>query len=758
MAARFILALVATLAVTQGAYAADIDIADILRGEGDPNSNTYLNMIFGPLFPAGAGGGATETIISRLVAQFNLVFLTLGMGLVIYNVLVGVAQTAHDGKLFGKNGSSLWAPIRTVVAMGMLLPLPSGYNGVQHAIAYVTNVGTGTASYFWTETADAVVEQRVRMAGIDHQARDVDFISGLWRLEICRAAYNRSLAGGGGGLEPVRSVWETVNNVPTLTYKTDSVKVGCGRVTLPSKTKAFDRLSDGASYAQYVADLQGVIDERRQAIAAEATKVANAVASNGSFPLDREISTNYIVPFRMGFSGVLDRYLDRGELEAKIVEVGSEAGSVLIQPVDNEAAQRDAEISTSMKEGGWTQAGFYYQTIARISADSSSVASAMPSIQFGSMITAAGDPSGPAAAEMKRANSGFGNWLRGADTEEFLSSLMSNYAERIQWLSESAQASGLTKFLRTQAVTGDYISDPEALLPTAGQLFAMMQLLDPTKQGNVDPMIGVIQLGQAIVYWVTVAIGGIVLLGAVPFAGGSAQVLSSTVGWVISGIGVAAVTMAFILPMIPTLIWILAIGAFLMLIIQAVFAGPLWAIAHLSLDGDGLSGQSARRGYLMMLSIFVTPMLMIFGLLASMVLFRILATLLNGGIYLAMTGTQSLSSNGTMGLTWYFGMFVVLIFVVIAYVVIIEMSFRLISWLPNAVMTVLDAWISGIGVGESDVSGAQRAGAIAGNAGSAALSGANTPSAHALSPVRKGGEKLIKSRLARNTKALPKPS
>lgn len=754
MAYRIILAIIALAAFSHGASAADIDVADILRGEGDPTSKTYLNMIFGPLFPVASG--ADETIISRLVAQFNLLFLTLGMGLVIYNVLVGVAQTAHDGKMFGKNGSSLWAPIRTVVAMAMLLPMPTGYNGVQHAIAYVTNVGAGAANYFWTETADAVVEQRVQMAGVDHQARDVDFVSAMWRLEICRAAYNRSLKAGGDGLEAIGENWERIGGVWNLTYSTPSVKIGCGRVTLPTQTAAFERLAGDTAFETYSDQLKDVVEGLRAQIETVATALAEAVASNDSFAPINTLDTS-VENFRENYTIVLNNYLDRGDLEARIIEIGEEDQPITIQTTGSDGAERDVEISTSMKEGGWTQAGFYYQTIARVSADSSSIASSMPTVRFGSMISAATDPSGSAASQMRRANSGFFNWVRGADTDDFLNAIQSNYAESIQWLSESAQLSGLSKFLRSEALTGDYISEAESMLPNAGQLYQMMRLLDPTEAQNVDPMMGVIQLGQAIVFWVAVAIGGIALLGAVPFAGGAAQVLSSTVGWVISGIGVAAVTMAFILPMIPTLIWVLAIGAFLMLIIQAIFAGPLWAIAHLSLDGEGMSGQSARRGYLMLLSIFVTPMLMVFGLLASMVLFRIVATLFNGGIFYAITGAQSLSSNGTTGMVWWFGMFVILVFVVLAYVIIIEMSFRMIAWLPNAVMNVLDAWTSGIGVNEGDVSAAQGAGrGIAAGASGTLGKAAGKGTAELGRPLRERGEAAIAG-AARKRVMLPLP-
>ena len=96
--------------VSAWAQSAGISVPDIFLGEGDEGSNQLLNMIFGPLFP----GPNDQTIISTLITNFNVLFLAFGMALHVYNMIVAVTQTAHDGDIFGKRSSTLWAPIRTV--------------------------------------------------------------------------------------------------------------------------------------------------------------------------------------------------------------------------------------------------------------------------------------------------------------------------------------------------------------------------------------------------------------------------------------------------------------------------------------------------------------------------------------------------------------------------------------------------------------------------------------------------------------------
>ena len=124
---RILVTLVSMALLTGSAAAADISIADIFTGAGDPQSNEFLNMIFGSgLFEVTDGvGGTDETLISTLMTNFNVIFFAVGVLLLVYNIVVAVTETAHDGSVFGARHSALWAPIRLCVAAAMLIPLPA---------------------------------------------------------------------------------------------------------------------------------------------------------------------------------------------------------------------------------------------------------------------------------------------------------------------------------------------------------------------------------------------------------------------------------------------------------------------------------------------------------------------------------------------------------------------------------------------------------------------------------------------------------
>lgn len=78
-----------------------------------------------------------------------------------------------------------------------------------------------------------------------------------------------------------------------------------------------------------------------------------------------------------------------------------------------------------------------------------------------------------------------------------------------------------------------------------------------------------------------------------------------------------AVVLAFIVPMTPFIIWMGVVLGWLVMVIEAIIAAPLWILAHLHPDGDGIVGQ-AGQGYSLVFALFMRPPLAILGLLGSM--------------------------------------------------------------------------------------------------------------------------------------------
>ncbi len=96
--------------------------------------------------------------------------------------------------------------------------------------------------------------------------------------------------------------------------------------------------------------------------------------------------------------------------------------------------------------------------------------------------------------------------------------------------------------------------------------------------------------------------------GAIPFALYVAGLaMSIIVPMILMGI-----TLAVYVPMIPALFWTLGVVAWLLVVAECVFLAPVWALAHLEAEGEGM-GQRTEKGYAMLLDLLLRPLALVFG-------------------------------------------------------------------------------------------------------------------------------------------------
>lgn len=89
----------------------------------------------------------------------------------------------------------------------------------------------------------------------------------------------------------------------------------------------------------------------------------------------------------------------------------------------------------------------------------------------------------------------------------------------------------------------------------------------------------------------------------------------------------------YVLPLLPFIYFFFGFGGWVKSIFEAMVAMPLWALAHIKIDGEGLPGPWATNGYFLIFEIFLRPTLMIFGLIASIAVFTALVNGLNDSFH-----------------------------------------------------------------------------------------------------------------------------
>jgi hypothetical protein len=79
----------------------------------------------------------------------------------------------------------------------------------------------------------------------------------------------------------------------------------------------------------------------------------------------------------------------------------------------------------------------------------------------------------------------------------------------------------------------------------------------------------------------------------------------------------------------PFMYFFFAIVEWVMGVVEGLVGAPLWALAHLRIDGEGMPGQAAMNGYQILFGMLLRPIIILFSLLASFVMFNSGAYFLN---------------------------------------------------------------------------------------------------------------------------------
>lgn len=188
------------------------------------------------------------------------------------------------------------------------------------------------------------------------------------------------------------------------------------------------------------------------------------------------------------------------------------------------------------------------------------------------------------------------------------------------------------------------------------------------------------------------ALGG--MMGGLSMQAGS--FINAASGFMVStaflGLTVGVV-LFYILPFLPFVYFYFAVASWLKTIFEAMVGVPLWALAHLRIDGEGLPGDAAANGYFLILEIFLRPILSIVGLIAALVIFSAQVRVLNFIWMLVTENLGGFNSDPLIGAGGNFSLkrsIVDEFFFTVLYAAIVYMmataSFKLIDRIPDEIL------------------------------------------------------------------------
>ena len=682
-----------------------------------------------------SGGTCTPSTGDALSAMFgtlNAVLLGVGSLVLGWHTLAGTVAAAHEGKVMGQKYHLMWAPVRVILGFGLLVPI-RGYCGAQFAMIMVLVWGYNLANGLWSTYVDAALSGRMAsVASSTAPQMGMRLAQAVVASETCVAVldgWRDGVNGSANGLQRMAiraglySTGIPATKVPDPAGEPGQPDVNLGRIAnlrLASALTPTVLWDYGAACGTVRANANdNPANELGSTLAGGANaalgSVGSTVNTGGTSAFARDSNTAYqafvaernkavtqlITSVRAAglhtavASTVLegrnllppgtDRGTDAQQRYGKVLQAGvvfddavTRAAGTLVEALNKNGS---AQFKERAKALGWASAGALNSTLVRASARAMElVGNAAPMASGPDMTQLRGAVDNAATGEYRgKLEQGMG----------YLGHIVRDTAARGQSTPSSvtmgADMEGRNVLAQLMKPLTDSI--------TQGAISASS--LDPT-----HPMADIQTLGNGMLTAGTVGLAGLAaarsgsnLVNGIPVVGGMLgaipQGILDTVVPLFWSALIACFACgalhAYILPMLPFLLWFYAMLAVASVAAELVIAAPLAAFMHMRADGQELINAEQRSIWLMGFNGFLRPSLLLLGLATSNLMMAVGATFLNRTYGTAVTATNGDSVIGIVG----FIVLTVLVFY-LHYQIVVR-SMHLITAVPAVVASLLNA-------------------------------------------------------------------
>ena len=713
---------------------------------------------------------SVQTGLQALFHFYNLGILAVAAIILLYTITSVIAETSESGVPFGQRFNGAWAPLRLIFAVGLLTPLTFGMNGGQLMTMYIAKWGSSLATNGWITFLDnlngATQLGDSSSLVIDPGIPDVrGMTEALFVAKTCAQyqclAYGKSIQGYViNGTSSCPYLKTTNKCTPAGSSDCDSVTVnapqaaagGTGTGNGATQTTISD--VDNFDHAQQYSNHRSIYIRFGEKNSQLTTKAGGVAQLCGDMTIDVKDTVQPGADYvQRKWYDLLNELWKRQDFDTTAlnivkshvpsvdrdpgVQVPSTGGTVqeflaglqtFTQSYETDAikAARQEQIAQGnwnedFTKYGWMGAGMWYNKLAEMNG---ALMAAVGNPPYGKLhpavledISSQKQEANPAEnpALMYRPYESGDNAIEFAEPED-------KYEAIVEYEAQQMFESGY------QQTKNNGILDMISAIFGTGNLFSMQQNI----KDGINPLVQLIGLGrgmmEASVRNMGIAFGGAILggigsmIGSVPAsaAGTAISGMASRIGMLGLAVGVA---LFYVLPFLPFLYFFFAATTWFKSVFVALVSIPLWAIAHMRIDGEGLPGRSAMEGYFLLLEILIRPILMVIGLIGGFAIFVAQASILSeiwdlvtvnltgfdrsgaagagagpaatGTNYGTTTGMPMTSMRGMRGVIDQFMM--TIIFTVVIYMMAVS-SFKLTDAIPDSVLR----WMRASGFGLRD--------------------------------------------------------
>lgn len=660
-----------------------------------------LSAIFGGLVDETSGVKADPMMAA--IKMFNGSILIIGGILAAYTILAGTLGTAHDGEMLGKKFSSVWIPIRYSVGTALVLPVVGGgYCVMQAIVMWLVLQGIGLADQVWSSFMSNPTSLSKPVNARLPQESILKVATGAFTSSICYQSYAKTI-GESSSLLKLGQYNYSMTKTPTGYVYGDSTsnlaRYNCGQVNYPQKPTAdqtvHNPVANNPNSVGYLGGFDNIFAPMDMKFINTAHNQQTDILVKRMDELAKEAISNPDMS---------------GEDSLKIYNEIEKASVTYIDNMEKVISSANTadgyeKIKKTATEQGWILAGAWFTRIVQMNdrlynSLNSTPTSEMASPKIDALIFS------DAAKYLKSVDLVLSNGSKNSAIDTF-------------GTKEKKEGDG-----EDVAASDDFVMKLEQSITESITGMNLYELKNDARH----PLIVVHDLGASIVGGTLALMTSLALLSGtismIPVVGKAVPsvltVIQIFMGLPMQTIMTVALGCQYIIPNLPYLIWIGCIVGWVLLVIEAIIAAPLWAIMHLHPNGDDLTGRGGN-GYMLVLSLLLRPVLMVFGMMASIVISSVIGEFINKTFFEvfannsgAFTGWSALLGL-TMGTFLYFTVMFTFI----------RKCFSIMHMLPDQLMK----WIGGGGGGLGEFAGEFNGAAEKATGAAAALAGAGAGSA-----------------------------
>jgi conjugal transfer/type IV secretion protein DotA/TraY len=686
-------------------------------------ANTFGDVT-GNIFGTGSNAANFANVLGTAFAYFNSAVLFFGTVILAYVTIFGVMNTANDGQALGRKWSTMMTPLRIAGSAAALIPTTSGYSIIQLIVLQVVVWGVGIADTTWTNVVAASLTKTLpnSFVALEGDQNTVRKLAGdVLLAKVCAHTLNQTLGQVTGGATNISAVQrdEQMNvgmyNIKRTVYEfkdTAAQPAGnggpiCGSIAFELKTTSSTVPAATSPVAQAQRDEAVFSAQQTQAIA-NAMVVNFSGAAYNALDQKLEVLKNQIVA-----TGATPTAVDASLFQQAIndyLSVLKNGYASSITNLNNSSPILKDFLQTTTQRG-WVQAGMFHRRLSQIQSALKDAYRITPQSESPSQSLI--EKTAPAL------DPGFLNYYA-TSMQKANAAIRDGQAT---WESQPANQGHVPvgfPSLSFGSPTSDPTSIWEKWVSGIGQkvVAGVVDLVSvPDTNGWTDPVLQIKDLGD---YTMT---AGEILIAAektvkIALAWGNvvgSAASSNVVGQVVGVDGVRKATydalvvtvtelaelikpsaygllytgyfMSIFLPMVPFMVFMLAVVGWLIAVVESVVAAPLWMVMHMTPESNDSFIGSQQQGYMLLLSVFFKPILTVLGLLLSLIMLRPIMDLVNMGFIGSMV---SLQSNSVTGLGSIFGYLLVYAFITLAVFMTVfalpqDMSDRVLKWISAGI-------------------------------------------------------------------------